>query len=46
VLLQRRRSLPFVDAAKLRADIDDMLDPTLSQRMLRATGVVCSIPAQ
>jgi len=29
VLLQRRRSLPVVDAAKLRADIDDMLDPTL-----------------
>jgi antitoxin (DNA-binding transcriptional repressor) of toxin-antitoxin stability system len=29
VLLQRRRSLPVVDAAKLRADIDDLLDPTL-----------------
>jgi prevent-host-death family protein len=29
LLLQRRRSLPVVDPAKLRADVDDLLDPAL-----------------
>lgn len=29
LLLQRWRSLPAVDPVKLRADIDDLLDPTL-----------------
>jgi prevent-host-death family protein len=29
LLLQRWRSLPAVDTAQLRADIDDLLDPTL-----------------
>jgi prevent-host-death family protein len=29
LLLQRWQSLPLVDAAKLRADIDDVLDPAL-----------------
>ena len=29
LLLQRWRSLPEVDPVKLRADIDDLLDPTL-----------------
>ena len=29
LLLQRWRSMPVVDPAKLRSDIDDLLDPTL-----------------
>jgi prevent-host-death family protein len=29
VLLQRWRDLPAVDPARLRADIDDLLDPSL-----------------
>jgi antitoxin (DNA-binding transcriptional repressor) of toxin-antitoxin stability system len=29
LLLQRWRSLPAVDPAKLRADLDDVLDPAL-----------------
>jgi prevent-host-death family protein len=29
ILLQRWRGLPAVDPAKLRADIDDLLDPSL-----------------
>lgn len=29
LLLQRRQSLPAVDPAKLRADLDDVLDPAL-----------------
>jgi prevent-host-death family protein len=29
LLLQRWRSLPSVDPVRLRADIDDLLDPTL-----------------
>lgn len=29
LLLQRWRALPAVDPAKLRADIDDLLDPAL-----------------
>ena len=29
LLLQRWRSLPVVDPAKLRADLDDLLDPEL-----------------
>lgn len=29
LLLQRWRGLPVVDPAKLRADIDDLLDPAL-----------------
>lgn len=29
LLLQRWRGLPAVDPAKLRADIDDLLDPAL-----------------
>jgi antitoxin (DNA-binding transcriptional repressor) of toxin-antitoxin stability system len=29
LLLQRWRSLPVVDLARLRADIDDLLDPAL-----------------
>jgi prevent-host-death family protein len=29
LLLQRWRSLPAVDPAQLRADIDDLLDPAL-----------------
>lgn len=29
LLLQRWRSLPAVDPARLRADIDDLLDPAL-----------------
>jgi prevent-host-death family protein len=29
LLLQRWRGLPVVDPAQLRADIDDVLDPTL-----------------
>ncbi len=29
LLLQRWRSLPAIDPVKLRADIDDLLDPTL-----------------
>jgi prevent-host-death family protein len=29
LLLQRWRGLPVVDPMQLRADIDDMLDPTL-----------------
>jgi prevent-host-death family protein len=28
-LIRRRRSLPAVDPATLRADIDELLDPTL-----------------
>lgn len=28
-LLERWRSLPVIDPAKLRADIDDLLDPAL-----------------
>jgi len=29
LLLERRRALPVVDPAKLRADVDDLLDPAL-----------------
>jgi hypothetical protein len=29
LLFQRWRSLPAVDPARLRADIDELLDPTL-----------------
>lgn len=29
LLLQRWRNLPAVDPAKLRADLDDLLDPAL-----------------
>lgn len=28
-LIARRRGLPAVDAVRLRADVDDLLDPTL-----------------
>jgi hypothetical protein len=46
LLLQRWQSLPTVDPAKLRADLDDVLDPALGQNNRRAICAACSTPAQ
>jgi hypothetical protein len=46
LLLQRWQSLPTVDPAKLRADLDDVLGPALGQNDRRAICAACSTPAQ